>query len=168
MERKSLDFLGYPKYSVCNNGTVWRWLVKKKIWKLRKPQIQRGYYVVNLFNSEQYKYKVFLIHRLVAFAFVGPQPQPNYQVCHNDGNRFNNNSSNLRWDTRSNNQQDSIKHGTFVRGERNGRAKLTEDNIRFIRASLGKIRGSKLAKIFGVSHTKICHIFKNKSWKHVT
>lgn len=44
-------------------------------------------------------------------AFVGPRPD-GMVTCHNDGNPANNNLSNLRWDTQSNNQLDAVKHGT--------------------------------------------------------
>lgn len=51
-------------------------------------------------------------HRIVAEAFLGPSPFLKAEVCHNDGNGLNNYASNLRWDTRSNNHKDKVKHGT--------------------------------------------------------
>lgn len=51
------------------------------------------------------------VHRLVALAFIGPEP-PGMQVCHWDGNPSNNRVSNLRWGTGSDNAQDAIRHGT--------------------------------------------------------
>lgn len=51
------------------------------------------------------------VHRLVLFAFDGPPPK-GHEGCHNDGNPSNNHRSNLRWDTRSANQYDRVKHGT--------------------------------------------------------
>lgn len=50
------------------------------------------------------------VHALVAAAFIGPRPA-NYDVCHNDGDRFNNAASNLRYDTRSENNRDIKRHG---------------------------------------------------------
>lgn len=49
------------------------------------------------------------IHQLVLEAFVGSRP-PGYDGCHNDGNMFNNVVTNLRWDTKSNNQYDYRRH----------------------------------------------------------
>jgi hypothetical protein len=54
--------------------------------------------------------KLFLVHRLVAFAFIG-EPEPEQEVCHRDGNPLHNNLSNLRWGTRSDNMQDRVRHG---------------------------------------------------------
>lgn len=51
------------------------------------------------------------VHRLVLETFVGPCPDK-HEGCHNDGNRTNNALSNLRWDTRSANMRDAVKHGT--------------------------------------------------------
>lgn len=52
-----------------------------------------------------------LVHRLVLEAFVGPCPD-GMEGCHNDGDPTNNRLENLRWDTRSGNIHDAIKHGT--------------------------------------------------------
>lgn len=49
--------------------------------------------------------------RLVIEAFVGPCPR-GMECCHNDGDPTNNHVSNLRWDTRSNNIYDAVRHGT--------------------------------------------------------
>lgn len=51
------------------------------------------------------------VHRLVLLAFVGPCP-PGMEACHNNGDRFDNRLSNLRWDTRSANNLDKNAHGT--------------------------------------------------------
>lgn len=56
-----------------------------------------------------------LVHHLVAEAFIGPRPAPSMDCCHNDGNPQNNHVSNLRWDTKSSNVFDSIRHGTHAR-----------------------------------------------------
>lgn len=49
------------------------------------------------------------VHRLVLEAFVGPQPT-GHQACHYDDDPLNNVLSNLRWDTMSSNQRDSVRN----------------------------------------------------------
>jgi hypothetical protein len=50
------------------------------------------------------------VHNLVLTAFVQPCPD-NMECCHGDNNGTNNNLANLRWDTRSENMYDRVKHG---------------------------------------------------------
>ena len=50
------------------------------------------------------------IHRLVLEAFIGSCPK-GMEGCHNDGDPSNNRLDNLRWDTRSENTRDAIRHG---------------------------------------------------------
>lgn len=52
-----------------------------------------------------------LAHHLVLENFVGPRPK-GMEGCHNDGNKLNNNLTNLRWDTSTANNYDLVKHGT--------------------------------------------------------
>lgn len=51
------------------------------------------------------------VHVLVAEAFIGPRPSPAHDCCHWDGDPENNWRPNLRWDTKSANKADQIRHG---------------------------------------------------------
>lgn len=51
------------------------------------------------------------VHRLVLLAFVGPCPE-GMEACHINGDPADNRVENLRWDTRSENQRDRVRHGT--------------------------------------------------------
>ncbi|WP_195397747.1 HNH endonuclease [Holdemania sp. 1001302B_160321_E10] len=55
--------------------------------------------------------KSFLVHRLVAAAFVSGRTTEKNQVNHKDGNRKNNNANNLEWCTQSENQKHAYKIG---------------------------------------------------------
>ena len=70
----------------------------------------RGYLRAELWRNN--RRKRHFVHRLVAVTFIGDDPGDGLDVCHNDGNHLNNQVSNLRWDTRSANMKDRIKHGT--------------------------------------------------------
>jgi hypothetical protein len=54
--------------------------------------------------------RMFLIHRLVLEAFVGPCPD-GMEACHYDDDPDNNHLSNLRWDTRLANRADLVRNG---------------------------------------------------------
>lgn len=88
---------------------------------VRPLEKNNGYLVVNLTAADGRRSQV-LVHRIVLTAFAGEQPA-GMECCHYDGNRKNNEISNLRWDTRKNNHQDKKRHGTWQSGENHWRAK---------------------------------------------
>ena len=88
------DIKGYEGiYQISNKGRV-------KSLKFNKENIlipvkqNRGYLFVNLCKNG--KVKKYLIHRLVAEAFL-PNPDNSPQVNHKDENKLNNNVENLEW-----------------------------------------------------------------------
>lgn len=68
----------------------------------------RGHHTVALCRDNQRA--TVTVHRLVLLAFVGPQPI-GMEACHDDGSPANNALVNLRWDTRSANIYDRVRHG---------------------------------------------------------
>lgn len=63
------------------------------------------------------KYTFREVHSLVLEAFEGPRT-PGLECCHYDGDPSNNKLSNLRWDTRSANSLDAVRHGTHGMGRK--------------------------------------------------
>tara|TARA_R110000765_G_scaffold48048_1_gene98504 strand:- start:1104 stop:1514 length:411 start_codon:yes stop_codon:yes gene_type:complete len=126
-----------------------------------------GYPIVS-FTGPGKKREYHNVHRLVLEAFVGPCP-PTMECCHYDGNRTNNKLTNLRWDTRSNNALDANRHGTrnAAKGEDAHWAKLTEKNVKYIRANVDKLGQREMGRMFGVTHGTIGLVLKGQTWKHV-
>ena len=76
----------------------------------------RGYLVVYLYDNGAVKCKS--IHRLLAIAFIdNPENKP--CVDHMDRNRTNNNLSNLRWATHSENQKNKTRKGCVYKRKNN-------------------------------------------------
>lgn len=74
-----------------------------------KPKVDRyGYEVVTLSNN--CKRKSYLVHRLVAMAFID-NPLKKETVNHIDGNKLNNNVENLEWATRKEQIVHAMKEG---------------------------------------------------------
>lgn len=76
--------------------------------KVLSPSSSTGHLFVNLFRAGASEKKY--VHRLVMGAFVGPLPD-GLEVCHNDGDPTNNTTGNLRYDTHSENNRDTVRHG---------------------------------------------------------
>lgn len=73
------------------------------------PHRTRDGYLVVWLTRENARTE-YRIHRLVLSAFVGAEPEGT-EGCHNDGDKTNNAVANLRWDTRSANTYDKVRHG---------------------------------------------------------
>ena len=101
-------------YEVSNLGRVRR-LKRKKGAKvggtLKGLTMDTGHVLMTLRDDPRVE-SIFL-HRLVLEAFVGPCPE-GMEGCHNNGDPSDNRLENLRWDTRSGNRYDSVRHGTHV------------------------------------------------------
>jgi hypothetical protein len=107
------DIAGYEgHYQISNHGRVKSLdriayngqsdhLLKGRILSSRKSMA--GYNTVQLWKNN--KGKIQLVHRLLAIHFIlNPNPEIFDQVNHLDGNRANNNLSNLEWANNSTNQ----------------------------------------------------------------
>ena len=111
----------------------------------------------------------FMVHRLVAEAFIGPPPGEGYTVNHRDGVKAHNAADNLEWLTQGDNQRHAYETGLKGRGERHGNAKLTEEQVREIRRRFdaGGVTQTALAGQYGVSQPLIGGIVRRKTWTHI-
>lgn len=113
-------------------------------------------------------------HYLVAVTFLGPPDPLRNQVAHNNGSRLDNRPENLRWASPLENQRDRQLHGTASVGTNNGRAKITDQDVRDIRIEYRKIKrrgsGRNVAELevrYGLHRATIVSIAKGRSWKHL-
>lgn len=137
--------------------------------KLRKPaKNNKGYQLVCLYQNN--KVKGYLLHRLVALAFI-PNIDNKPEVNHLDGNKENNVVTNLEWSTRTDNLRHAIDTGLqdVARGSNAGGAKLTEEIVREIRNlfASGTRTQKQLSEQFGVSRRSVTNIINRTNWKHV-
>lgn len=126
---------------------------------------RRGAKRVPLYRND--KITIYSVHRLVMAAFVGPCPE-GMEVCHNNGDAGDNRLVNLRYDTRSANHLDKRAHGTARWGVDNPRARLSEQDVRDIRAAYGAGESQgRLAARFDTPQTNVSNIVRRKTWRHL-
>lgn len=126
---------------------------------------RKGYLCVVLYVNGQHFCR--RIPRLVAEAFLGPCPA-GHEVNHRNGIKADNCAANLEWATKSHNRRHAILMGLVPVGERCYNAKLTEANVRVIRAMRGHVTARELAHRFGVASTVILGVQTRRSWRHVS
>ena len=108
-----MEINGHPKYLIYDDGRV----QNKKTKRFLKPaESIKGYLNVHLHHNRNGT--TARIHRLVALHYI-PNPENKREVDHIDRNKSNNNISNLRWATRSENCQNTIKQINNKSGHKN-------------------------------------------------
>lgn len=148
---------GYPNYRIREDGYVIMTNGRIKSTSLTNKEYKR----VTLSNNGNKK--SFSIHRLVATAFItNPNNLP--EVNHKDGNKLNNYYTNLEWSTSKDNIKHSFNNGlSNYKGERNGRAKLSDMTISDIRKDFSNgIKRKDLALKYNISYSHIVSIIANK------
>lgn len=88
---------GFEDYRISSDGTVWN-----ARGKMKSHTFGNGYHKIRLWKPDKSSRPNVSVHRLVANAFV-PNPDNLPWVDHIDGNRLNNDYTNLRWCTPSQN-----------------------------------------------------------------
>jgi hypothetical protein len=124
-----------------------------------------GYWSIALHTGPGMR-KTFNAHRLVIASFVGPCPD-GFNVHHKNFVRADNRLVNLEYVPHKANIGHSVTAGRRASGERHPMAKLTEADVRTIRALLPTLPVQRLAERFGVTIHTIYDIKHGNHWKHV-
>lgn len=143
------------------------------------PYNDYGYKHVRLSKNNRPRTQV--VHRIVAKAFIeNPESKP--QVNHINGVKDDNRVDNLEWCTQSENMLHAYRIGLQfpsekqkrvtserARGEKNNKAKLTEDDVIEIRAlwPLDCFSQQEVADAYDVSRYAIKCVTQNITWKHI-
>lgn len=101
-------------------------------------------------------------HRFSYEIHTGSIPE-GMLVCHHCDNPGCVNPDHLFVGTQKDNAQDAIAKNRHYVGEKNGRSKLTKENVKEILDS--SMNGQQLANKFGVTRSTINNVRKNKTWQ---
>lgn len=162
---KQTQLKNYSKYVIKSNGEIYS--LYKNITMNQVLQERIGYYRIQLKADDGTK-NTLLVHRLVALAFI-PNPENKPEVNHIDGNKLNNDVSNLEWTTK----HENMKHAHLLKlrdnnGTGNPRNLLTEKEVLDIYDKLlDGARVSDLATSYNVSRPTISDIKSKRNWQEL-
>jgi len=124
----------------------------------------RGYKYVG-FKVARNTNRIFLVHRLVAQAFVA-NPNSYPDVNHIDLNKLNNAPANLEWCTKAYNTEHATVGGRFHgRSNPNARFKLQPEDVDIILSRLAAgDRQHAIADDYGVSQSLVSMIKCKRCW----
>lgn len=107
--------------------------------KVLKPGLSPDGYLKTMILDDNGKYRSWTIHLFVALAFIGEKPD-GLEIDHINGIKTDNRLENLEYVTRSENVKRAFKLGLMTpkRGELNGMAKLTSQDVADIREYVKK------------------------------
>lgn len=154
-----------PKYFAFDDGRIW----STRTSRFLKPYTQNlGYQFIGQFfvNGKQ---TLQLLHRMIAFTFI-PNPEGLPEINHKDGNKHNNDISNLEWCNRQYNMQHARENGLMIPGMLNKastRRKLDFGQAEEIREKYAKggISMDNLALQYGIHPSNVKRILKGTTYK---
>lgn len=158
------------EYQVSNKGRI-RSLKTRDGQIMRLKKSRSGYIHICLCTGNKKKHHS--VHVLVLESFKNPRPD-NHVVNHKDGNKENNDISNLEWVTQSANAIHSYyilgksEHCNPPRsyGEDHPMA-TSKDVARSIKESYSKgLSSREVGRQFGVSKTTVLNIVNHKHWSN--
>lgn len=108
-------------------------------------------------------------HRLVALAFI-PNPENKPHVNHIDGDKLNNNLSNLEWVTPKENIHHALENKLMVvQGEDCGKSIYSEAQIKEVCTLLEQgMRPIDIPKLLDVSYDVVNSVYHRKTWTSIS
>ena len=165
MKEEWKDVAGYEgMYQVSNLGRFFG----VRTNRILKSYLHRNGYMYQSL-SKNGRVKHYLVHRLVALAFI-PNPTNLPEINHKDLNKKNNSVENLEWCSHRMNMEHSLINGQKrgATGENHPYHKLSEADVKEIRRKLKQgISGNHLAKEYGINCKAIYDIRDYETWKDV-
>jgi hypothetical protein len=104
-------------------------------------------------------------HRLSLERRLGRPISPTMAVLHSCNNPPCCNPEHLREGTNQDNVNDKLRSDRQPRGETNGRAKLTRQQVEEIKANVDGLTQYQLADVYGVKRPCIAKIQRGKLWR---
>jgi hypothetical protein len=129
-------------------------------WEWSSTKNEKGY------GRFVFQDKRYAAHRLAYTLAAGPIPD-GLLIRHRCDNPACCNPHHLVPGTPAQNSDDAVQRKRTATGERNGRSKLTAEDVDYIRRNPEKLTQSALAQKYGMAASSIHYIRCGRSWKMV-
>lgn len=151
MNTHSKSFADFFWANVEKTETCWLWKGKPDIYGYGRIQLMR---------------KTFKAHR-IAYELTYNPPPPELAVCHHCDVRNCVRPDHLFLGTTADNQKDMEQKGRSLFGEKNGRAKVTQEQVEEIRRlyAQGGITQARIGYLFGITQNMVSKIILKQNWK---
>lgn len=153
MQRQTTEKRFWSKVEIGGLDECWPWTGRKHKF---------GY------GAMMFRRKIYTAHRL-AYLLVRGEFDEKLDCCHRCDNPPCCNPLHLFLGTAKDNITDAINKGRFAQGQRNGRSRLTSEQVEEIKKTVAPSqRGMKLiARRFGISKSCLYCIVHGRTWKHI-
>lgn len=157
----------FPNYFISNKGNLKNLNSHANCKKSQKKYYDKDGYVYYWIRVNTKLGKCRKAHRLVAIAFIkNTDPKNKTTVNHKNGKITDNRVQNLEWLSPADNERHARKVlGKRCLGEKASRSKLTEKQVREIKAAT--LANNALAKKYNVAPATIHRIKKGICWGHL-
>ena len=158
------------KYHISNIGRLKSYVLNKTDGQIVHGSLTSGYKRVGIKINNQPKR--FLIHQLVAEAFIPKPSRHHTHIIHLDSNKKNNQVNNLAWVTKEELHKRMYQHFVNFRNNHQGKiitnSNLKEKDVKVLKTMINKgVPQYKIAQMFCISATQVKRITRGENWGHV-
>lgn len=154
----------HSRYEASENGDI---RCRETMRLIKQTKLKAGYLMCRIYRDSKGRPVSTLSHPTILRTFIGNPPE-GMEACHGNGIRDDNRLSNLRWDTRSANCLDAVRHGTHrcrFNSRDNKRTKLSLGCAERIKeATLFGAITADLAAAYGVTRQHVNQVRRGENW----
>jgi len=154
----------FPRRRNMTNEEFWLWFESNLITTPTGCKEWMGCRSVQGYGFVRINGKNMKTHRVSFEHYVGRPIHEHMFILHSCNNPPCCNPEHLREGTHQENMDDKLRSGRQPRGEQNGKAKLTSEQVDEIRENANGLTQYQLADLYGVKRPCIAKIQRGKIW----
>ena len=152
------------KYLVSSQGDIYSEYSRKTL----SQKTTRNKYKAVSMTIENGERKTLYVHRLVMITHNPIENYQNMQVNHKDGDKSNNDLSNLEWMTNYENRRHAVENNLHTNGSKNLNKHSEADIVKALDMMKNfKISNNQISEDTGISLGMLSNLRYGGSWRHI-